>query len=112
RLPTVSVVPDGHSLSCTEWTPRVIISLADEFLGPSAIPKERLQHSFPIRVEDHAAHSAIGSRLCRFSFLRHMGANVRHEERRRNAGTKHRLRCRWKDLQPPRRRQSSQGFAE
>ena len=53
-----------------------------------------------------------GRRLRRFSLLRHLGANVRHEKCRRNAGAKHRLRCRWKNLQPPCRRESSQGFAE
>src|SRR5437899_4789458 len=71
---------------------------SDAILRSSPVSKKEKQHSFPIRLEDHAADSAGGRRLCRFPFLRHMGADVRHEERRRNAGTKHRLRCRWKNL--------------
>src|SRR5204863_200619 len=42
-------------------------------------------------VESHSAHSVGGSRLRDFPLLRHMGANVRHEKCRRDAGAKYSL---------------------
>jgi len=45
-----------------------------------------------------APHPDRGSWLRGFPLLRHVGANLRHEECRRNAGAKYRLRCRWENL--------------
>ena len=45
-------------------------------------------------------------RLRRSHLLRHLGANIRHEKGRRNAGAKYRLRRRRENLQPAGRRES------
>src|SRR6266576_2381497 len=97
----------------TRCLARVSRFLADEIVRSPSTPEESARkYSFSLRLEGSAT-SFVGRRCVRrFSLLRHLGANLRHEKRRGNAGAKHRLRCRWEDLQPPCRRESSQGFAE
>ena len=60
--------------------------------------KETRKPPFPLRLEDHAPRSDRGQWFRGFSLLRHVGADLRHEEGRRNAGAKYRFRRRWEDL--------------
>src|SRR4029077_6140865 len=97
----------------TRCAARLSRFLANESVRSRLTPEESArQYPFSLRLEGSAA-SFIGWRCVRrFSLLRDLGANLRHEKRRRNAGAKHRLRRRWEDLQPSCRRESSQSFVE
>jgi thymidylate kinase len=70
--------------------------LANESIRSRSTSEESArEYPFSLRLEDNTAPFVGGRCVRHFSLLRDMGANLRHEKRRRNAGAKHRLRCRW-----------------
>src|SRR5207249_761780 len=83
----------GQPLSpCVEINGHMLADVSGEEVESYLIDnKDRREPSFSLRLESHSAHSVGGSRFRDFPLLRHMGANVRHEECRRDAGAKYSL---------------------